>query len=69
METYSDLLIPSGGSDVEEGSISDVGEERNGKKQDTCDQGGGGLAVKNGCSGYHGSGAIGASFPDALRDR
>ena len=48
METYSDLLIQSGGSDVEEGSISDVAEERNCKQAATCDQCGGGLAVETG---------------------
>jgi len=64
VETYSDLLIQSGGSDVEEGSMSVVGEERNYKQEATCDQCGGGLAVENGWAVHHGSGAIRASFSD-----
>ena len=64
METYSDLLIQSGGSDVEEGSISDGAEERNREQEATCDQGGGGLTVENGLAVHHGSGPIRASFSD-----
>ncbi|MFZ9217261.1 MAG: hypothetical protein ACO215_09325, partial [Vulcanococcus sp.] len=45
-ETYSDLLIQSGGSDVEEGSISDVAEERNREQEATCDQCGGGWCIR-----------------------
>ena len=37
METYSDLLIQSGGSEVEEGSISDVAEEGNRDQEATGD--------------------------------
>jgi len=58
VETYSDLLIQSGGSDVEEGSMALVREEGDGDQQATGRQGGYGLLIQKGEWFHHPNGAL-----------